>query len=335
MMPSAVSTTLPSASGETSPLIGTPDREQRERTLADYLPAHHRLRHRFGIAADPAALTRFAAWYIPPADARGAVLLDDALFLFDMIQCLRPQRVVELGTASGVSTAVLLKAMAIARGRETGDERWSVESYDLLSHCYWDPSTPVGYAVKIMTPELTERAVFHAPGVATDIARDFAPPVPSTRAAAGPLALVFIDACHQHPYPVGDFLGLLPALAPGAWAILHDINLPARASAYEQQSGEKVHWGERGAKLLFDHWPFEKLTGCGSVPNIGAIRLPPATPGAEFDQSQLAHLISQEWETDPDNATRARLSEASMERGLTVRISRAFRRGVSRLSSAW
>jgi len=327
-----VTTTLPNPVGATSPLIGTPDREQRERTLADYLPAHNRLRHRFGIAPDPDALIRLAAWYTPPADARGAVLLDDALFLFDMILCLRPQRMVELGTASGVSTAVLLKSMAAAHGRDSASAAgtgWSVPTYDLLSHCYWDANVPIGYAIKVMAPELADRAVLHAPGVATDIARDFGP------SGAGPLPLLFIDACHQHPYPVGDLLGALPALAAGAWVILHDINLPARAAAYEQQSGEKVHWGERGAKLLFDHWPFEKLTGCGSVPNIGAIRLPARTSGTDFDPSLLAPLIAQPWETEPDAATRERLAEAARPRALPVRISRALRRGVARLGGGW
>jgi len=323
-----VSTPTPPSVGPTSPLIGSPDREQRERTLADYLPAHHRLRHRFGVAPDPDALLRFAAWYMPPDDARGAVLLDDALFLFDMIQCLRPQRMVELGTASGVSTAVLLKSMAAAHGRDSAAGDWFVHTYDLLSHCYWNPDVPVGYAVNIMTPDLATRATIHAPGVATDIARDFAP------SAGGPLPLVFIDACHQHPYPVADLLGLMPALAAGAWVILHDINLPARAADFEQRTGEKVHWGERGAKLLFDHWPFEKLTGCGGVPNIGAIRLPARTRGDDFDPAPLAPLIAADWETQPDDASRHRLALASQPPGLTVRISRALRRGVARLGNS-
>lgn len=324
-----MSATLPNPVGATSPLIGTPDREQRERTLADFLPAHHRIRHRFGLPPDPDALARFAAWYTPPEDARGAVLLDDALFLFDMVQCLRPLRMVELGTASGVSTAVLLKSMAAAHGRDSAAAGWSVPTYDLLSHCYWDADVPIGYAVRIMTPELADRAIFHAPGIASDIARDFGP------SGAGPLPLLFIDACHKHPYPVGDLIGVLPALAAGAWVILHDINLPARAAAYEQRTGEKVHWGERGAKLLFDHWPYEKLSGCGSIPNIGAIRLPARTSGIDFDPSILAPLIAQAWETDPDDATRQRLAEAARPRGLTVRISQAFRRGVAKLGAGW
>ena len=328
-MPLFVSTTLPNTDGPTSPLIGTPDREERERTLADYLPTHARLRHRFNTPPDPDALERFAAWYMPPADARGAVLLDDALFLFDMVQCLRPQRMIELGTASGVSTAVLLKAMAAAHGRGHVESTWSVPTYDLLSHCYWDADVPIGYAVKLMTPELADRAILHAPGVAADIARDFGP------SGAGPIPLLFIDACHQHPYPVGDLLGALPALAAGAWIILHDINLPARAADYERRTGEKVHWGEKGAKLLYDFWPFDKIAGCGNVPNIGAIRLPARTPGTELDPSLLASLIAQPWETEPDEATRARLADASRDRRLTVRISRALRRGVARLGSRW
>ena len=324
-----VSTTLPNPVGATSPLIGTPDREQRESTLADYLPAHHRLRHKFGLAPDEDGLIRFAAWYMPPDDARGAVLLDDALFLFDMIQCIRPQRMVELGTASGVSTAVLLKSMAAAHGRDSTSGGWSVPAYDLLPHCYWDETVPIGYATRQMAPELADRAILHAPGVAADIARDFGP------TGAGPLPLMFIDACHKHPYPVGDLLGVLPALAAGAWVILHDINLPARASDYEQRTGEKVHWGEKGAKLLFDGWPFEKVAGCGSVPNIGAIRLPARTPGTEFDPSLLAPIIALEWETDCDDTTRQRLDDAARPQGLSVRISHAIRRGVARLGSGW
>mgnify|MGYP000437797181 CR=1 FL=1 len=316
----------------TSPLNGSPDQAQRERTLADYLPAHGRIRARLGgPAPDPNGLARFAAWYTPPNDARGAVLLDDALFLFDMIQCLRPTTMVELGTASGVSTAVLLKAMAAAHGREGN---WSVQSYDLLTHCYWDASVPIGYAVGQMVPELAARATIHAPGTASDIARDFAPGGKD----GSSLPLIFIDACHKHPYPVGDLLGLLPALDVGAWVILHDINLPARAAAYESQSGEKVHWGERGAKMLFDLWPLEKLIGGGSLPNIGAIRLPAQKAGTEFDPSVLSSLIAMDWETEPDEATRSRLTEASrggIARGLSVRVAGALRRGMSRLGSAW
>lgn len=304
----------------TSPLVGVPDRAEREKTLAEYLPAHRRLAARFGVPEDEAGLVNLAAWYTPPEDARGAVLLDDAMFLWDMVRAVRPRVMVELGTASGVSTAVLLRAMGLF-----GAGSWRVHTFDLLSHVYWDPAVPVGYAAGIMAGELIDRAEVHAGWVAADIGRMFGP-----RGAPGGsrLPLVFIDACHKHPYPIADLLGVLPALAPGAWVILHDINLPARAAEYTARTGEPVHWGERGAKLLYDFWPHEKIAGGGKVPNIGAIRLPELTAGAAFDASGLAaELMGQEWECDPDAATRLRLEEAARPR-LGARLARAVGRAI-------
>lgn len=308
----------------TSPLVGVPDRAEREKTLAEYLPAHRRLAARFGVPEDVPGLVGLAAWYTPPDDARGAVLLDDAMFLWDMVRAVRPREMVELGTASGVSTAVLLRAMAGVHGARAGDGAWRVHTFDLLSHVYWNPGVPIGYAAGVMAGELIEHAEVHAGCVAADIGRMFGP----QDAPRGlRLPLVFIDACHKHPYPVADLLGVLPALAPGAWVILHDINLPARAAEYTARTGEPVHWGERGAKLLFDFWPHEKIAGGGAVPNIGAIRLPEHTAGARFDTSALAELIAQEWECDPDAATRLRLQEAARPR-MGARWARAVGRAI-------
>lgn len=308
-------------SPKTSPLVGSPGREEREAVLAEYLPAHRRLAARFGMTVDPDGLAALAAWYTPPGDARGAVLLDDAMFLWDMVRAIRPRTMVELGTASGVSTAVLLRAMSDALGASP----WSVETFDLMSHVYWDPRVPVGYAAHRMCPSLSHRARVHAGRVAADIGRRYGP---ASAEAKERLPLAFIDACHKHPYPVADLLGVLPALAPGAWVILHDINLPARAAEFSARTGERVHWGERGAKLLYDFWPHEKIAGGGAVPNIGAIRLPEPVSGAHFDPTVLAPLIGQEWECDPDAATVIRLREAERPR-FVVRWARAVGRAFS------
>lgn len=306
----------------TSPLVGAPDRAQREAVLAEYLAAHRRIATRFGVAEDPDGLAALAAWYTPPADARGAVLLDDALFLWDMVRCVRPRTMVELGTASGVSTAVLLRAMADAHA----DAPWRVETFDLLSHVYWDARVPVGYAAARMAPSLADRVAIHAGRVAADIGREFGPRG-ARRGAL--LSLVFIDACHKHPYPVADLLGVLPALAPGAWVILHDINLPARAADYAARTGESVHWGERGAQRLYDAWPHEKIAGGGAVPNIGAVRLPERVPGERFDAACLRGLIGEPWECEPDAATLARL-EAVLHPPLRARVVAAARRALGR-----
>ena len=116
-------------------------------------------------------------------------------------------------------------------------------------------------------------------------------------------SFAFIDANHKHPAPTADLLWLLPALAPGAWVALHDINLPRVAEVYgEYHNGEKVPWADRGAKELFDGWPWEKISGraigsriVGS--NIGAIRIP-----SDVSVLDLRMIIESPWEMVPNQS---------------------------------
>lgn len=227
---------------------------------------HRAVRAHFGRTADADAVRRVADRYDPPAWTQGKIGLGDALFLYDLVRCIEPARIIELGTASGASSALLLLALHDL-GRPLRDEcnEARLHSFDISPWCYFDKDRPVGSAVMEMTPELRHGLKLHPFERAPDAARLFAP---------NPVPFAFLDANHCHPWPIADVLALQPALAPGAWVAVHDIELPRMARGYEEATGQKVDWHQKGVQVLFEHWPFEKIRGVGEAFNIGAIRMP-------------------------------------------------------------
>ncbi|MEC9373250.1 MAG: hypothetical protein VYC34_05370, partial [Planctomycetota bacterium] len=73
---------------------------------------------------------------------------------------------------------------------------------------------------------------------------------------------------------------------------------------YEAATGEKVDWNAKGAQVLFEHWPFEKLRGGHGCANIGAIRLP---EDRDLTLTDLAEIIDIEWEATPSDGVRRTL----------------------------
>lgn len=238
----------------------------------------------FGLAPDEEGLRALAARFRVPRWVQGEVAFADAWFLTEMVRCLRPERMVEIGVASGVSSAVLLAALRECGGR--------LESFDLLDRCYFDPSRAVGEAVGEMAPELAGSWRLRTGLTAIDVGREL---------AGADLPLAFIDADHQHPWPVVDLLALRPVLRPGAWVILHDIALPRCADQVEQTTGTKVPWRHRGVELLFEAWPHEKLRGQGASYNIGAVRMPES---GGVSLSDFERVLDLPWEVEPGVAAR-------------------------------
>lgn len=225
------------------------------------------------------ALSHF---FKPPAWTTGHISLEDAGLLAELIEG-RPKRpVVEIGVASGWSSAVLLHLLA----REPAQGEVWLHSYDVSERCYFDSSRRVGEAVEEVVPALAQHWRLHL-GDAEEATRQH---------CAEPVELAFIDADHRHPWPTLDLLALLPALAPGAWVALHDINLPAIAT--------KAEWRVFGPKHLFDLWPWEKRVAAGSQRNIGAVRVP-----GDHDAVRrfCSEVLRREWETGADAALLDRL----------------------------
>jgi predicted O-methyltransferase YrrM len=205
----------------------------------------------------------------PPAWARGHVSLTDADFLAANVERARPSLVVEVGVASGFSSAVLLSAMHALSG-----DGWRLYSCDTVDACYFNRDYPVGEAARELLPDVSNWTL--RTGIDAYQA--------SRQLPFQAVDFTFIDACHLHPWPVLDLLALLPALRPGSWVCLHDIRLP-----------EIRDDGGSGPQHLFRLWPGEKFSE-ETHANIGAIRLPD-------DLSQVsewvAPVLGEAWETLP------------------------------------
>lgn len=210
-----------------------------------------RLRRRFSHSSrGREGLVRLASQR--PEWTRGSISNGDMEFLFEIVHALSPHRVLEIGVAAGCSSAALLYALdqlpASAHRRE-------LHSIDVADRCYFDASHATGAAARIMYRDPQARWVLRT-GLTAAGAR--------VSYARGTFDLAFIDADHRHPYPLLDLLQLTELLPPGAWVVLHDIELPLIAPRFP----------DAGAQLLFARWPFNKIHGLGDSENIGAVQLP-------------------------------------------------------------
>jgi predicted O-methyltransferase YrrM len=210
----------------------------------------------------------------------GTISHYDARFLFGRALRAHADVLVEVGTASGLSTAFLCHAAyrASAAGQIGSD--FHVHSYDVDTRFYADRSRRVGDAAReLLDEELLEHISFHAPATAATV-RD--------QHDADSIGFAFIDASHQHPWPTLDLLAMLVCLRPGGEVLLHDINL----------SRITPEIPTLGAQLLFEGLEIEKKADRGGpIPNIGSIRIPDDKGGL---REQLLALIDEHgWEVEP------------------------------------
>ncbi|MBA3961108.1 MAG: class I SAM-dependent methyltransferase [Chthoniobacterales bacterium] len=173
----------------------------------------------------------------------GALGLEDCYFLTAFAGILAPKRIVEIGTLTGFSAAVLAGALARTHGDNASVR---LDTIDTRAQCLVEETRPTGFEIAELVPELESMVRVHVPHDSALVRQ---------LAQRDELELVFIDANHCHPYPLLDLLRLAPFTRRGGWTVLHDIRL-----------GEPA-----GAQWLFESWPFRKISGG----NIGAIQLPP------------------------------------------------------------
>jgi predicted O-methyltransferase YrrM len=212
----------------------------------------------------------------------GSISRYDARFLFRKAATTSPSVAVEIGTASGFSTAVLCHALGAANVAGAIGADYAVVSYDIASRFYANQEKEVGDAAReLLSPSLLDHISFRNPATAVNIKDSYGP---------DQLEFLFLDAMHRHPWPTLDLLASLDTLAPGAIVVLHDINLP-------EQSSDFPHWG---AKHLFDGVETDKDApqDDGDMPNIGSIVIP--GDKEHFRGELLGILFDHEWEVDVD-----------------------------------
>ncbi len=230
-----------------------------------------RVSRRFGMRREERhALYRM---FTPPDWAKGHIAHDDAMFLYEMIKAVSPKTVLELGVASGTSSSAILYTL----DQLTDPQRRKLISADVRQTCYFDPSRATGEAVSTMYPAAVAQWQLWTSHTAHRLLAELAP---------GSVDLLFIDANHSHPWPTLDLLHLAPVMKPGAWVVLHDVELPHLHPQYQA-------WGPN---FLYEAWPFNKVHEQGGTANIGAVQLPPHLP----DVIPVAlSLLERTWEHAP------------------------------------
>jgi len=214
-----------------------------------------------------------------PQWVTGSLSHSDTRFLFKTALKDDASVAVEIGTASGFSTAVLCHALNFASQAGAISADFQVISYDISPTFYADRSKRVGDAAREqLLPELMKHVTFRHPAFALNLRQHH---------GNDAIKFLFIDANHKHPWPALDLLAALDCLSPGAVVVLHDINLPI-------EHPEIQIWG---AKYLFDDLKVEKeVPQACEVPNIGSIKIP--EDKEQFRAQLLQILFAHEWETD-------------------------------------
>lgn len=188
----------------------------------------------------------------------GSLSLSDSLFLAAVVSILEPKRVLEIGTASGFSSALIA---AIICHRSGGAVEGCVDTLDVRSRYFADEDLPIGCEIASLIPEFPQAVRMHAAREADFVAQ---------LAGREELEMVFIDANHQHPCPLLDLLRVTPQVRPGGWIVLHDIILGTLGLKATTNGTTLNYDAPFGAELLFNNWTFNKISGG----NIGALQLP-------------------------------------------------------------
>jgi predicted O-methyltransferase YrrM len=189
----------------------------------------------------------------------GGIGSRDYFFLTALVSILAPRRVIEIGTLTGFSTAII--AAAIHRQHGNASDSIAVETIDSHTHCSIDETRPIGFEIPQLIPDLVSTVRVHT-GRESDFVRELV--------GRDEFGLAFIDADHRHPWPLLDVLRLAPCIQSGGWILLHDIQLGTYGQG-ERDAGRKLEGGTPyGAEWLFERWPFRKIRSF----HIGAIELP-------------------------------------------------------------
>ena len=160
----------------------------------------------------------------------GTTMPDELDYIQRLIRKHRPKRVIEIGTASGLTTGFIARFL-----EENGGE--SVTSIDLRKTFFAERTKPIGYlAGQIYTGSDIAIALL-AQKSTLDLA-DLAD-------LHGPWDMAFIDANHQHPWPTLDTLAVAPFLSGARIVIHHDLQLYRR---HRQFRGV-------GPRVLFNEMP--------------------------------------------------------------------------------
>jgi len=217
-----------------------------------------------------------------PLNVRGSVTQSESKFIYDKIIEHNARNCVEIGVASGCSSAIIIAAL------DENEEYKKITShclfsYDLLTHCYWDKSLKVGFGGKEMLKDLeVYNWILRMKTTCLDLKKYH---------LENSMDFIFIDACHDHPWPAVDMLACLPYVKDGGIICLHDINLPKVNPKFQIDGVHNVYYGLDCEKMGIDE----------KIPNIGCIIV---NNDKEYLKNQLVQIVrDNDWKTKVDDDT--------------------------------
>jgi hypothetical protein len=153
--------------------------------------------------------------------------MNESILMVEAIFRRKPKVFIEIGTASGFSTAMFAKAMALVGGEK-------LLSFDVSATWYVDQSKPVGFLARDLG--LNAVPISFIQGTSAKV---------SAHVELGTVGGAFVDGSHYHPWPTIDTLILMPFMEIGGFIGHHDLNLYMHHDYYDQY----------GPKYLFDQTP--------------------------------------------------------------------------------
>jgi predicted O-methyltransferase YrrM len=142
----------------------------------------------------------------------GINFIGDAVVIYGAAKILMPKIICEVGTASGLSSVLMLEGALKNGGRPT------LYSYDMLNNLYYDHTRKVGFFLYEVAPHL-ER-YFHLRTGTGSYATAFMDDCKNR------INLAYIDANHCSPWAALDLLALLPAMENNAYLMFDATDIP-------------------------------------------------------------------------------------------------------------
>ncbi len=157
----------------------------------------------------------------------GTLTLDELEVFDDVIGRHRPRSFVEIGTASGMTAGITCLLLA-----EHGGEHFVTVDFD--NTFFGDPTKENGFLIPEIYPGGTVRVDRRPHTMSVDLV-----------SGGEEFDMGFVDANHQHPWPLIDTLCLYPVMSGPKLLLHHDLNL------YKLQPRARGI----GPKYLFDQVP--------------------------------------------------------------------------------
>ena len=210
----------------------------------------------------------------------GPITAGDALFILSYMARLRPKSMIEIGVASGFSSAFIL--FAAEKLGLLGDGIF-LTSYDILETL--PNNQPVGnYCREYYAPLCA-----HWELLVGRTSMDLLAATPPGSRLDGPV-LAFVDGGHCHPWPSVDILALHQLMPPGGWILMQDYQMMERWFADTIEFGVPMRGPVRGVNLAVANWPGEKFIGSGMSYNMAALKTDSALMN-RFLESMDRHIF--------------------------------------------